>query len=91
MTKSSPPTKLQTARANFRAVSSPDLFEFACPFCAKTEVSMFMGKVNFSATIGNEELCNPVKVTLAALICAKSHVFFVLESDLATALTSAAA
>jgi hypothetical protein len=67
------------------------MFEFACPFCARIEVSMLMGKVNFSATMGDEPLCDPVNTKLAALICANSHLFFVLESDMAAIVATAAA
>jgi hypothetical protein len=85
--KKSPPTELQ----NLREVSSPWLFEFACPFCGKTEVSMFVGDVEFSAIIGREELSEPLNVALAGLMCAKSHVFFVLESDMAAMKAASAA
>jgi hypothetical protein len=84
-------SRVLAPRAVFRSVSSPSLFEFACPFCGKTEVSMIMGQVVFSAIVSNEELCDPVKVTLAALTCAKSHVFFVLDRDLAAIVESSAA
>jgi hypothetical protein len=50
-----------------------------------------MGTVVFSAKMGDKELCDPVKVTLAAPICAKSHLFFVSESDMAGTMAAAAA
>jgi hypothetical protein len=50
-----------------------------------------MGTVVFSTKMGDKELCDPVKVTLAALICAKSHLFFVLKSDMAGTMAAAAA
>jgi hypothetical protein len=84
-------TRLQAVETTFRVVSSPSLWEFDCPFCGKTEVSMFIGKVSFSATMGGESLCEPVKPTLVALICADSHLFFVLESDMAAMCKAAAA
>jgi hypothetical protein len=71
-------------------MSAPPI-DFACPFCNKTQVSLFMGTVVFSAKMGDKELCDPVKVTLAAPICAKSHLFFVPESDMAGTMAAAAA
>jgi hypothetical protein len=40
--------------------------------------------------MGEEDLCNPTPVALAALICAKSHVFSVLENDVAAMIESLA-
>jgi hypothetical protein len=51
---------------------------------------MLMGKANFFATWGDKELCDE-KVSLTALICAKSHLFFVLEHDMAATVATAAA
>ena len=85
------PRKLQDAKETLRAVSSPWMFDFACPFCGKTEVSMFMGKISFSAVVGEEELADPVNVALAGLMCARSHVFFVLDSDVAAMIAASAA
>jgi hypothetical protein len=91
MAKPSQPTKLQTATASMRAVSSPVGCEFACPFCAKTDASLFMGKVNLSAIMGGDDLFDSENVALAALICSKSHVFFVLETDMIAMLTTSVA
>jgi hypothetical protein len=77
--------------ASFQAVSNPSLAEFACPFCGTIEVVLLMGKVMFSATIAHEDLLAPARVTLAALICGKSHMFFVLENDLTAMFDSQAA
>jgi|HubBroStandDraft_6_1064221.scaffolds.fasta_scaffold1320371_1 hypothetical protein len=77
--------------ASLQAVSSPSLPAFACPFCADTEVVLLMGKVMFSATMADEDLLAPVKVTLAALICGNSHMFFVRENDLTAMFPSQAA
>ena len=90
MTKSAPPSNLESARAILRSVCSPPLRDLDCPFCGETEVSMLMGKANFFATWGDKELCDE-KVSLTALICAKSHLFFVLEHDMAATVATAAA
>ena len=87
MTKSAPPSNLESARAILRSVCSPPLRDLDCPFCGETEVSMLMGKANFFATWGDKELCDE-KVSLTALICAKSHLFFVLENDMAATLAA---
>jgi hypothetical protein len=85
--KNQPMLSKQTQAALLPA-ASPARVEFACPFCGRTEVSLVIGKVIFSATIGN--LDAPVTVGLAALICVKSHLFFVKENDVAMILESAA-
>lgn len=77
--------------ADFQVASNPSRAEVACPFCANAEVVLLMGKVLFSATMAHEDLLAPLKVTLAALICGNSHMFFVLENDLTTMFASQAA
>ena len=94
MSDSSQNTKLSKFRpsiASFQAASNPSLATFACPFCANTEVVLLMGKVLFSATMAHEDLLAPVRVTLAALICGNSHMFFVRENDLTAMFFSKAA
>jgi hypothetical protein len=85
------PSKFEQALASFRAISNPSTSEFACPFCGDTEIAFLMGEVIFSATMGDEELYGPAKATLATLICAKSHMFFVLENDMTAVFESPAA
>jgi len=34
------------------------------------------GQVNFSASMGEDELCDPKRVALAGLICSSPHLFF---------------
>jgi hypothetical protein len=83
-----PSTPREEATASMRSVICPSLLEVTCPFCAKTDVSLFIGKVSFSATMGGDDLCNRETVTLAALICEKSHLFFVRESDMVSKLAA---
>jgi hypothetical protein len=71
----------QIARANFRPASATTVGEFGCPFCGKNDPAVFMGKVDFSARMGSDDLLEQASVSLAALICEKSHMFFVLEAD----------
>jgi hypothetical protein len=61
-----------------------------CPFCRSSEVSMFMGRVKFSAVVSEEELCDRTRIALVGFICVKAHMFFVLDSDLAE-MTAASA
>jgi hypothetical protein len=84
-------SKFGQAIASFQAISNPSLAAFACPFCGNIEVVLLMGKVVFSATMAHEDLLAPVRVTLAALICGNSHMFFVLENDLTAMFASQAA
>jgi hypothetical protein len=72
-------------------VSATTVGEFVCPFCGKTDLAVFMGKVDFSASIDSDDLLGEANVSLAALICGKSHLFFVLEADVARTLSSLAA
>jgi hypothetical protein len=84
--KSSTPSEPQAATTSMREVTCPSIEEFICPFCATMGVSLLVGKVSFSATMGGEELCERETVPLTALICAKSHLFFVRDSDMASKL-----
>jgi hypothetical protein len=61
-------------------VSCPLLPDVACPFCANTDVAFLMGKVSFSATISSDDLLGGAQ-PLAAVICSKSHIFFLREQD----------
>lgn len=84
-------TRFQIAKASFRAADATIQGEFGCPFCGKADLAIFMGKVDFSAKIGSDDLLDDANVSLAAIICGKSHLFFVLEADLAKTLNSIAA
>lgn len=81
----------QIASARFRALKPTLVSEFACPFCGTTDLAVLMGKVDFSAKMSGDDLIGEANVSLAALICAKTHLFFVLESEVARMLTPAAA
>jgi hypothetical protein len=70
-------------------VSCPLLPDVACPFCANTDVAFLMGKVSFSATISGDDLLGGAQ-PLAAVICSKSHVFFLREQDTVQANDAAA-
>jgi len=86
------PRKLQEDGVHIRAVRGHMLPDINCPFCGGTaEVSMIMGKVVFSAIVGDEELCDAERVSLAGFICTKAHLFFVLETDMAATLAGQAA
>jgi hypothetical protein len=71
------------------AESSSSLPDVACPFCANTDVAFLMGKVSFSATISGDDLLGGAQ-PLAAVICSKSHVFFLREQDTVQANDAAA-
>jgi hypothetical protein len=63
--------------------------DVSCPFCANTDVVFLMGKVSFSATISGDDLLGGAQ-PLAAVICSKSHVFFLREQDFVQANDAAA-
>jgi hypothetical protein len=84
-------SKFGRAIASFQPVINPSLAALACPFCGNTEVVLLMGRVLFSATMAHEDLLTPMKVTLAALICGNSHMFFVSENDMVAMFASQAA
>jgi hypothetical protein len=71
------------------AVSCSSLPDVACPFCANTDVAFLMGKVSFSATISGDDLLGGAQ-PLVAVICSKSHVFFLREQDTVQANDAAA-
>jgi hypothetical protein len=71
------------------AVRCSSLRDVACPFCANTDVAFLMGKVSFSATISGDDLLGGPQ-PLAAVICSKSHVFFLREQDTVQANDAAA-
>jgi hypothetical protein len=41
-----------------------------------------MGKVSFSATISHDDLFDGVLQPLVAVVCSKSHLFFLREKDM---------
>jgi hypothetical protein len=84
-------SKFQEDGAHIRAVSGHMLPDIDRPFCREADVSMFMGKIALSTIVGDEELCDQARVSLVGFMCARSHLFFVLESDLALAVASSAA
>ncbi|HMH08826.1 MAG TPA: hypothetical protein VK579_19270 [Terriglobales bacterium] len=59
----------------------PSLPEVACPFCSSIDVAFLMGKVGFSVTMGGDDLFGGVPQNLVAVVCAKSHIFFLREKD----------
>lgn len=63
------------------SLTCPSLPEVACPFCSSTDVAFLMGKVSFSVTIGGDDLFDGVPQNLVAVVCAKSHIFFLREKD----------
>ena len=72
------------------AVGCPLLPDVSCPFCANTDVAFLMGKVSFFATISGDDLLGGGAQPLAAVICSKSHVFFLREQDTVQANDAAA-
>jgi len=55
------------------------LSDVTCPYCANADLIFLMGKVSFSATICGDDLFNDL--ALVAVICSKSHRFFLREKD----------
>jgi hypothetical protein len=63
------------------SVTCPSLPDVSCPFCADIDLALLMGKVNFSATISGDDLFDGAPQLLVAVLCSKSHVFFLREND----------
>jgi hypothetical protein len=61
--------------------TSPDV---TCPYCANADLVFLMGKVSFSATISDDDLFDGVPQPLVAVVCSKSHLFFLREKDILT-------
>ena len=59
--------------------TSPDV---TCPYCANADLVFLMGKVSFSATISDDDLFDGVLQPLVAVVCSKSHLFFLREKDI---------
>ena len=72
------------------SVTCPLLRDVACPFCANTDVAFLMGKVSFSATMSGDDLLGGASQPLAAVVCSKSHIFFLREQDTVQANDAAA-
>jgi hypothetical protein len=79
--QSSPEYLGLTTVPGIASVSCPLLRDVACPFCANTDVAFLIGKVSFSAIISGDDLLGGAPQPLAAVICSKSHIFFLLEQD----------
>jgi hypothetical protein len=63
------------------SVTCPSQPDVCCPFCANTGLALLMGKVIFSATISGDDLFDGSPQPLLAVVCSKSHVFFLRETD----------
>jgi hypothetical protein len=70
--------------AGIRAVTCSSLRDLTCPLCATTSVAVLVGKVDFSAKISGDDLCQRAPQPLVAVACSNSHVFFLLEKDMAS-------
>jgi len=90
MAKPSQPAKLH-GHGQHAGREQPSGVRVRLSVLRKTDASLFMGKVSLSAIMGGDDLFDSENVALAALICSKSHVFFVLETDMIAMLTTSAA
>lgn len=71
--------------AGIRTVTCCSLRDLTCPLCATTSVAVLVGKVDFSAKIRGDDLCDGTPQSLVAVVCSSSHIFFLREKDMAPA------
>jgi hypothetical protein len=69
--------------AGTRTVTCSSLRDLTCPLCATTRVAVLVGKVDFSAKISGDDLCDDAPQPLVAVVCSNFHVFFLRETDMA--------
>jgi len=70
-----------TSLPGVQVISDSSVRSVVCPFCASANVARLAGKITFAAKIGNVDLFDGEAQPLIAIICSKSHVFFLREMD----------
>jgi len=70
-----------TSVPGIASATCPSLPDLSCPFCAGTDLALLMGKISFSAAISGDDLFDDAPQLLVAVVCSRSHVFFLREKD----------